>query len=370
MMKKVSFLDLHAQYLSIKAEIDEAIASVITSSAFVGGAFVARFEEEFARYLGISGALGVGNGTDALEIALSALELPAGSEVLVPANSFAASAEAVINNRLKVVFVDCGEDYTMEISDLSAKITPQTSAILVVHLYGRSADMGAIMALAREHNLRVIEDCAQAHGATYQGRKVGTFGDVGCFSFYPGKNLGAYGDGGMIVSENQALLSQCRRLAHHGTRQKYKHEIIGRNSRLDGLQAAILSVKLRHLDEWIERRRAVASGYAELLAGVKGIVLPPLDSGAVWHLYVIRLEGREARELARFLEERGVESGFHYPVALPKQEAFARHALVRESATPRAVEWDSHLISLPMGEHLGRDEVERVAQVVRAWCEG
>lgn len=369
-MEMVKFLDLHAQYLEIKGEIDEAIAGVISESAFVGGRFVQRFEREFADFIGVKYALGVANGTDALEIALEALELPEESEVLVPANSFAASAEAVIRNRLKVVFVDCDDSYTMDIDDMRAKITQNTRAIIPVHLYGQPADMDAIMSIAREKNLKVIEDCAQAHGAKYNGNKVGAIGDVGCFSFYPGKNLGAYGDGGMIVSNDLELIARCTEIAHHGAIEKYHHLRIGRNSRLDGLQAAILSVKLRHLKEWTCKRQEIARIYMERLGNKDGIALPKVRElcECVWHLFVIRLNGN-ASELAQYLREQGIESGYHYPIALPNQQAFKQNPSVKSCTTLRACEWDSHIISLPMGEHLGRAQAERVVEAVLSWLE-
>ena len=317
---KVKFLDLQKQYLSIKKEVDKAIFGVIEKSAFIGG-------EEVA------------------------LELPKGSEVLVPANTFAASAEAVIRNGLKIVFVDCGEDYTLDIVDLQSKITPQSSAIMVVHLYGQPAKMKEILELAEQYSLKVIEDCAQAHGAEYEGRKVGSFGDIAAFSFYPGKNLGAYGDGGAIVSRDLALLKKCECIAHHGGLRKYEHRIVGRNSRLDGIQAAVLRVKLRHLDTWNQRRREVARQYLE---GLKGIVeLPEVrqECECVWHLFVIRT-----------LKEKGIEVGLHYPICLPNTEAFSNKPYVVESKTPNAKAWESEILSLPMGEHLSDEEVKWVIE--------
>ncbi len=264
----IKFLDLKKQYESIQAQVDAAIKNVIMDSAFVGGKYVELFEKEFAAYIGTQFCLGVANGTDALEIALWSLDLPKGSEVLVPANTFIATAEAVSRNGLVVRFVDCARDYTLDIQSLKEHITPNTSALIAVHLYGQACCMKEILDIAKAHNLKVIEDCAQAHGATYKDQKVGTFGDIATFSFYPGKNLGAYGDGGAIVTNDESLFHRCKMYANHGRNSQYGHEFEGINSRLDGIQAAILSVKLSYLDQWIEQRR--------IIAGVRGACLASL----------------------------------------------------------------------------------------------
>lgn len=361
----VKFLDLHKQYLGIKEEVDVAMQEVIGSSAFVGGRFVAQFEEDFSAFLG-NGAitLGVANGTDALEIALEALDLPKDSEVLLPANTFAATAEAVVRNGLKIVFVDCGEDYTLDIKDLQSKINANSSAIIAVHLYGQSACIEEILSLARENRLRVVEDCAQAHGATYRGQKVGTFGDIATFSFYPGKNLGAYGDGGAIVTQNRELLEMCRKIAHHGGLKKYQHHIVGRNSRLDAIQAAILSVKLKYLSQWNARRAEVARMYHKGLEDTS-LILPfeREECSSVWHLFVVRAPRRE--ELRAFLKDREIEVGLHYPYALPHCEAYCHKNYVRDTNLRNAVVWDKEILSLPMGEHLEEAGVQEVVSAIR-----
>ena len=360
----VKFLDLHRQYLSIKDEIDCAISSVIETSAFIGGAEVEAFEKEFASFIGGEvEALGVANGTDALEIAIRALELPKDSVVLVPANSFVASAEAVVSNGLRVKFVDCGEDYSLDIADLKAKIDFEVSAIVVVHLYGIPANMEEILRLAKEWNLKIIEDCAQAHGARFNGQRVGSFGDVGAFSFYPGKNLGAYGDGGMIVSKDSALLEYCRQIAHHGGLKKYQHSIVGRNSRLDGIQAAILRVKLRYLETWNARRKEVAQMYFEGLSG-SGIILPRVGSNreCVWHLFVVRCENRVA--IMESLHKVGIQTGLHYPAALSNTPAFFEKPYVVASECKNANAWQNKILSLPMGEHLENSEVEQAIKEI------
>jgi dTDP-4-amino-4,6-dideoxygalactose transaminase len=360
----IKFLDLHAQYVSIRDEIDAAIAAAIAESAFVGGTPVREFEEAFACYQDASHCVGVGNGTDSLEIILEALALPAGGEVIVPANSFIATSEAVTRAGLRVVFADVDPNtYTLSVETLAPRITPSTIAIIAVHLYGYPAPMDEIMHLAQTHGLRVIEDAAQAHGAEIGGRRVGALGDAGSFSFYPGKNLGAYGDGGAIVTANAALAERCRMIANHGRLAKYDHAIEGRNSRLDALQAAILKVKLNHLESWIERRNTVARVYLKQLDGVPGIALPVLpDNGRhAFHLFVIRTAYREA--LRRHLSERGIETGIHYPIALPKLAAY--RYLGEPDLTMFANQADETLLSLPIGDHMTVADAERVAVGVR-----
>lgn len=359
----VPFLDLHAQYLSIKEETDAAIAGVIRDTAFIGGKYVRCFEEEFAAYIGTLSCIGVGNGTDALEIALEALDLPAGSEVLVPANSFIATSEAVTRAGLAPVFCDCDpETYTLSPADAAHRVTPQTRAIIPVHLYGHPCDMEGIMDVARRCGLAVIEDCAQAHGAEYKGKRVGTFGEMGTFSFYPGKNLGAYGDGGAIVTDDDELGTRCRMIANHGRLSKYDHRFEGRNSRLDGLQAAILSAKMKHLEEWTELRRAKARLYKELLADA-GVKLPVEQSLTrhVYHLFVIRADRRDF--LQAELKKTGIETGIHYPVPLPFLEAYSHfgHQHIDFPATARHM---NRLLSLPLYPELDDNKLQRVANAV------
>jgi dTDP-4-amino-4,6-dideoxygalactose transaminase len=356
----VPFLDLNKQYLSIRAEVDAAIAAVINERAFIGGPHAARFETEFGAYQQARFCIGCGNGTDAIEIALEALDLPKGSEVIVPANTFIASSEAVTRAGLKVVFCDCNpQDYTISIPSLEQKITANTSAVIPVHLYGQPCDMDAIMRLAKQHGLKVIEDCAQSHGAEFRGQRVGTLGEFGTFSFYPGKNLGAYGDAGAIVTNDENLASMARKIANHGRIGKYDHEFEGRNSRLDGIQAAVLSVKLRRLEEWISRRIAIADAYRERLAGIDDLVVPAKREGSrhVFHLFVVRTTRRDA--LRDFLSSRGIETGIHYPIALPKLRAYAYCGQASEPFFANRT--DSQLLSLPIGDHMSLDDVKEVA---------
>lgn len=360
----VRFLDLYKQYLGIREEIDAAMASVISESAFVNGKYVKCFEEEFAAYQDAQHCVGVGNGTDALEIAIEALDLPKGSEIIVPANSFIASSEAVTRSGHKVVFCDCDEkDYTISIQSLKSKITSDTKAVIVVHLYGHPCDMDSIMDIASEHALKVIEDCAQAHGAKYKGKKVGAIGHVGAFSFYPGKNLGAYGDGGAIVTNGESLAKRCRMIANHGRVEKYNHKFEGRNSRLDGLQAAVLSVKLKHLDAWTRKRVDAADYYLENLEGIDGLQLPKRQEWAtqVYHLFVIRTSRRD--ELQKYLREHHVQTGVHYPISLPRLDAY-RYCEQSDEEFVANVMGDE-LLSLPMGDHLESTDLETVVRLIR-----
>lgn len=362
----IRFLDLNAQYRSIKDEIDSAIADVIARSAFIGGEHHAAFEAEFAAYQQAGHCIGVGNGTDAIEILLEAMSLPRGSEVIVPANSFIASSEAVTRAGHRVVFADVNPaTLCLSVEDVRRRVTPRTSAILAVHLYGCPAPMEELGLLARERGLRLIEDAAQAHGAEVGGRRVGALADGGIFSFYPGKNLGAYGDGGAITTNDAELARRCRMIANHGRLAKYDHQFEGRNSRLDNLQAAILRVKLRHLDGWIEHRNRLARHYVTSLAGFGDIVLPapPAHLRHAYHLFVVRSRRRDA--LAAHLAAHGIQTGIHYPIALPRLAAYACHPQAAEDLV--ACHVAETVLSLPIGEHLTIADVDEVAAAVRAF---
>ena len=362
-MTTIRFVDLRKQYESIRADIDAAIATTLESCQFVGGPALTRFEEEFAAYQGARHCIGVANGTDAIEIVFEALDLPQGSEVIVPANSFIASSESVSRVGLKPVF--CAADpatHLIDLADARTRITPRTRAILPVHLYGQPCNMDAMMAFAREFNLTVVEDSAQAHGAEWKGRRVGTFGAAGTFSFYPGKNLGAYGDGGAIVCNDDALHRRMRMIANHGRIEKYNHEFEGRNSRLDALQAAILSAKLKHLEKWIVARQAMARAYLDGLGGVAGLDLPVWQSQArhVFHLFVVRTSRRD--NLQRYLKERDIETGIHYPIGLPRLGAYRN-----TNQSTASDDMGGEILSLPIGEHLSTEEVQRVVREVRGF---
>ncbi|RAU21862.1 erythromycin biosynthesis sensory transduction protein eryC1 [Paramagnetospirillum kuznetsovii] len=362
---KVPFADLGLQYRTIKSEIDAAMARVVETSAFIGGAPVAEFESAFASFLGIGHCIGCGNGTDAIEIALRALGIGPGDEVITAANSFIASSEAITNAGAKVVFVDCDPvTYCLDLSKLRNAITPRVKAIIPVHLYGRPAEMPTIMDMARAHGVKVVEDCAQAHGAKLDGRMVGTFGDVGCFSFYPGKNLGAYGDAGAMVTSDPSLAAKMRMWANHGRMSKYDHQFEGVNSRLDGLQAAVLTVKLGHLDAWTQGRRRAAADYAQGLDG-SGLELPSDPPGGrhVHHLYVVRVKDRERVQVA--LGEAGISSGVHYPVALPNLTAYQKLGH-RPKDFPVASRYQDEVLSLPMFPEITAEQIAWVCERLRA----
>lgn len=365
----IRFLDLHHQYMDIRAEIDAAIEATIRESAFIGGPGVRAFEEDFAAYQQAKHCVGVGNGTDAMEIALESLDLPPGSEVIVPANTFIATSEAVTRSGHQVVFADVDPTtYTLDLSDVRRRIGSRTSAIMAVHLFGQPCDMDGLAAIAETRGLKILEDSAQAHGAEYRGRRVGAIGDIGTFSFYPGKNLGAYGDGGAITTDNRQLADRCRMIANHGRADKYNHVFEGRNSRLDGLQAAILRVKLRHLDSWLQKRRHVASQYFDGLADLDEIATPTVRSDVrhAFHLFVVQTTRRDA--LAASLNQSGVQTGIHYPVALPKLPAY-RHLMQAEERMI-ANHLDGEILSLPIGEHLTTPEVTRVVEIIREFFRG
>jgi len=355
----IKFLDLYAQYLSIQEEIDNAIQAVIRDSAFIGGVEGLTFEKNFAIYQQAKFCQGVANGTDAIEIALEALSLPANSEVIVPANSFIATSEAVTRAGHRVVFADVdSQTYTLDPVDVESRIGPSTRAIVAVHLYGHPCDMEGLLVLAEKYDLKIVEDCAQAHGAEYKGQRVGAIGDVGAFSFYPGKNLGAYGDAGAILTNSEPIARKCRMIANHGRIDKYNHEFEGRNSRLDGLQAAILNVKLRHLEIWIEKRNTVAQGYFAGLENTPQIYLPRIKEEVrhAFHLFVIQTTQRN--DLVAHLSENGIQTGIHYPTPLPKLKAYSYLGQTEENMT--AYGQSSNLLSLPVGEHIDKKDTDYI----------
>jgi len=362
----VPFLDLTAQRLPIAQEIDDAIAQVMRSNAYILGEDVARFEQEFAAYCEAQQAVGVDSGTSALEMILRAYGVGPGDEVITTANTFVATTFAISYVGARVVLVDVDPyTYTMDIAQLQAAITPRTRAILPVHLYGQPADMDPIMALARQHNLIVIEDACQAHGARYKGRRTGSLGHAAAFSFYPGKNLGAYGDGGMVVTNDAEIAEKVRKLRNYGQSRKYHHELVGYNRRLDTIQAAVLRVKLRYLDEWNAARRAHARLYQQLLGG-NGIRLPveASYSESVWHVYVIRTAARDA--LQAFLTGQRIGTGIHYPVPIHLQLAY--HDLgYREGDFPVTEHVAGELLSLPMCAELTPEMITRVAAAIKAF---
>lgn len=362
----IPFVDLKAQYDGIKGEIDAAIATVISRSAFIGGPFVAGFESAYAAFCGARHCIGVGNGTDAIFLVLKAMGIGSGDEVITAANSFIATSEAITMSGARVVFADIRHDtFNIDPERIEEKITDRTKAIIPVHLYGQPADMDPILQIARKHGLRVIEDAAQAHGAAYKGRVVGTLADAACFSFYPGKNLGAYGDAGAVVTDDENLGLKVRMLANHGRVAKYDHEIEGVNSRLDGIQAAILGAKLPHLHGWTDRRRENAALYNRYIGNIDGVVTPREipDVRAVYHLYVIRVKNGSRKPLQDYLRSNGVQTGIHYPIMLPELKAYS-HLRHTGEDFPVAFHASSEILSLPMFPELQERQIRYVAEII------
>jgi dTDP-4-amino-4,6-dideoxygalactose transaminase len=364
----IPFVDLKAQYQSIKAEVNEAIQGVLESCQFTLGSEVAKFEEEFAAYSGAKLGMGVNSGTSALHLALLAADIGPGDEVITVPFTFVATVSAIHYAGATPVFVDIDpKTFNMDPAALEAAITPRTRAILPVHLHGQTAEMDPILAIARKHGLVVIEDAAQAHGAEYRGQRAGSLGDMACFSFYPGKNLGAYGDAGAIVTGDDELALKARMVANHGRISKYDHDMEGLNSRLDGLQAAILSVKLKYLEQWTEKRRAAAYRYNDLLKG--SFVMTPAelkDVRAVYHLYVVRVRKELRRQLMDHLGSRGISTGIHYPIALPNLKAYA---YLNHSAQdfPEATKSSQEILSLPLYPELREEQTQYICETIAAF---
>jgi dTDP-4-amino-4,6-dideoxygalactose transaminase len=363
---RIPLVDLKAQYESIKDEINAIIQEVIATSTFIGGPYVRDFEESFAEFCEVKHCIGVGNGTDALFIALKSLGIGVGDAVITAANSFIATSEAISATGAQVIFCDIDpKTYNIDVSQIEAKITPQTKAIIPVHLYGQPADMDPIVELACRYGLKIVEDAAQAHGALYKERKVGSLGDVACFSFYPGKNLGAYGDGGAIVTNDDELALKIRMLANHGSLDKYDHKIEGMNSRLDGLQAAILSVKLKHLEKWTESRRRHADLYNSLLEDSAMVTPVEIEHvQAVYHLYVVRIQNDARDAVYEELHRRGIGVGIHYPIALPNLKAYS-HLREEERRCPEATLAAQEIISLPLFPELKKVEMHYIAEALK-----
>ena len=367
-VQTVPLVDLNAQYAAIKDDIDRAMQRVIGGSSFIMGPDVGAFERAFAGYCDSAHCVGVSSGTSALILTLHALGVGAGDEVITSAHTFIATAEAISAVGATPVFVDIDpRTYNIDPDAVAAAITPATRAVIPVHIYGQPADMTRLNAVARQHDLFVIEDAAQAHGATWQGRKAGALGDAACFSFYPGKNLGAYGDAGAVTTDNAALAETVALLRNHGRRSKYVHERVGYGERLDTLHAAILSAKLAHLDTWTEQRRALAARYSRLLADSE-LVLPFVHADAVpaWHLYVVRTPRRD--DLLAHLTALGVQAGVHYPVPLHLQPAYA-HLGYRAGELPVTEEVADTCLSLPLYPEMTLEQQDYVVATVRTFVE-
>ncbi|MDQ2867377.1 MAG: DegT/DnrJ/EryC1/StrS family aminotransferase [Verrucomicrobiota bacterium] len=361
----VPFLDLAAHHAPHRDELARAMNDVIERSAFAGGPFVEQFEREFAAFCGSEFALGVGSGTDALWLALLANDIGGGDEVITVPNTFMATAEAITHCGARPVFVDVDDkNYTMDPARIESAITPRTKAIIPVHLFGHPAEMDAILQIARDHNLLVVEDAAQAHGAEYKRRKVGTIGDVGCFSFYPGKNLGAMGEAGAVVTNNEETYEKIRMLRDHGQSTKYHHDLVGWNCRMDGLQAAILSVKLQYLERNNLLRRSHAAHYNSLFADVEEISTPTESRHArhVYHIYSIQTTDRD--EMMQLLKERGIGCAVHYPIPIHLQKAY-QNLGYNEGSFPVTEQLAREFISLPMFPELSDSQITVVVSTIK-----
>ena len=362
---KVNFIDLKRQYLSIKEEIDGSIKNIIDNCNFIRGSEVNQFEESFAQMHSVKNCISCANGTDAIYIALKSLNIKAGDEVIVPAHSWISSSEVVTDAGGKVVFVDTELDsYLIDTSKIEEKITKNTVGIICVHLYGNVCDLGELLRIKNKYSLWLIEDCAQAHFSMYEGQYVGTFGDIGTFSFYPGKNLGAFGDAGAIITEDQTLADHCAKFARHGGLIKGVHEIEGSNSRLDGLQAAVLNVKLKYILDWNEKRRNAAKNYLQLLQDIENLKLPEHADNIehTWHCFVIRTKERDG--LKKSLEQNNIYTNINYPIALPFLQAYAylKHS---KNDFPNAFYNQSKILSLPMFPEILEEEQEYVAENIK-----
>ncbi len=362
---KVEFLNLTYPIHAVFNQVDGWHMEIIQNTAFAGGKHVAAFEKAFAEYSGTGYAVGVGSGTEALLFSLLAMGIGPGDEVITQPNTFIATTEAIRQAGATVVFADVSRGtWNLDPVAVEKKITAQTKAILPVHLYGQPAELEPLLALCEKHHLELLEDACQAHGARYQGKKVGSWGRAAAFSLYPGKNLGAYGEAGVVTTNDEALAAKIRMIREHGQAQKYYHDIEGYNGRMDNLQAAAVQAKLPHLEGWNNERRQAATWYKELLSGLTEVELPEVAEGAepVWHLFVIHVP--DAQKLHEYLKTQGVFTGFHYPKALHLQKAYEFMGL-KEGSFPNAEYNASHLLSLPMFPELGKPEVEKVAREIR-----
>lgn len=368
---RIPFVDLKAQLADIRADVFRNLEAAIDSTAFILGDEVACFEEAFAAYCGCRYAIGVNSGLDALRLSLMAMGIGPGDEVVIPANTFIACALAVTDLGARPVLVEPDErTYVLDVGRVADAITPRTKAVMPVHLYGQPVDMTALAEIVEPRGLHVIEDCSQAHGAKDRGRRVGSIGRIAAFSLYPGKNLGAYGDGGIVTTDDPAWAERIRLLRNYGSSRKYYHEIPGFNTRLDTLQAAVLSAKLPRLDAWNERRRAAAARYAKLLRGVGDIVVPWVrpDTEHVFHLFVLRSRSRDV--LAAHLEACGVSTIIHYPVPIHGQEAYRSTGWWRNGDFPLTERLCSEILSLPLFPEITDVQIEYVAEAIKSFFKG
>ncbi len=366
---KIPLVDLKKQYDSIRDEIDSAISQVINKSAFILGEEVSSFEENFAKFCQAKYAVGTSSGTSALQLALTCLGVSKGDEVITTPFTFIATTESVLELGAKPVFVDIEKDtYNLDVNRVEKSITKKTKAIIPVHLYGHPVDLDALIDIAKKYKIAIIEDACQAHGALYKGRKVGSIGDVGCFSFYPGKNLGCYGDGGILVTNDEEIYKKALLFRDHGKSDKYTHIIHGYNFRLDAIQAAVLKVKLKYLDGWNNKRRKNAEIYNNRLSGLRTVIKPIEKDYAkhIYHLYVISIKERD--KLKSFLKENDVDSGIHYPIPLHKQPVYAGMKLCDKSL-PVSDKCSESVISLPMYAELNESQIEKIYSLIKRFQE-
>ena len=367
-MKKVPLQDLPLQYQNIKAELAPEIEKTLSSAAYILGPAVSRFEEDFAGYVGTKYCIGVGSGTDALHLALIAAGVKPGDEVITVSYTFVATTWAISYVGAKPVFVDIDPyTYTLDPQKLEAAITPKTKAVLPVHLYGHTCHMDEIMDICRRHNLALIEDAAQAHGSTYKGKNAGTFGVSSCFSFYPGKNLGAFGEAGGVCTDDPAMAEHLRRLRNHSQGERYYYDELGFNYRMDGLQGAVLGVKLKHLRPWTALRAAVAAKYKQALAGLPGLILPETKEwcNSNWYLFVVQHPERDA--LQKFLAERGVDSALHYPLPVHLQKAYA-HLGYKQGDLPVSETVAKRCLTIPLFPEITDEQIEQVTSAIKDFC--
>lgn len=360
---KVNFVDIGRQTASIREEINRAIAKVIDTSGFILGEEVELFEKEFANYCSVKYAVGVDNGTSALELSLRVLGIGKGDEVITQANTFIATATSIAAAGAKPVLVDINpENYHLDIEKIESRITSNTRAIIPVHLYGNPTNMDEIKEIAEKYNLKIVEDACQSHGAKFKGKRAGSFGELGAFSFYPGKNLGGFGDGGIVVSNNEELINKIKMMRNYGQSKKYYHDFFPFNRRLDSLQAAILRVKLRYLDEWNEKRRKNAKTYDSLLKDI--VVIPNIssDNESVYHLYVVQTDKRD--DLLDYLGKNEISAGIHYPIPINLQKHFD-YLGYKEGSFPITEKISKRIISLPLFPELKREEIEYVCEKVK-----
>jgi dTDP-4-amino-4,6-dideoxygalactose transaminase len=362
----IKFLDLKKQIKGIEKKILDSFKKNIKNTSYIGGGDLLNFEKNFSRYLNVKYCLGVANGTDALEIAIKSLNLKKNSEIIVPANTWISTAEAVINNNLALKFVDVDETHNICVKDLKKKVSKKTSAIIVVHLYGNSAKLNEIKKVISKYAMKVIEDCAQSHGSELNGKKTSSFGDISTFSFFPSKNLGCLGDGGCIVTNKKNLFLNAKKIANHGGLKKNNHFIIGRNSRLDNIQAGILNIKLKYLNKWIDLREKQSILYKRYLNGVGDIkfVKQTENSKNSHHLFVIKTNKRDA--LKKYLLKKKIYTGIHYPLSLPQLPVFKKKHF-SYCKKMNAVKWSKRIMSLPIGEHLDEFDIKKVCLSIKSF---